>query len=208
MGLLARLVPGGAAEHDPRLLLRRRSVPSLDGQLHSDPHANRLVDARNLDRRHLAPLHPRLPGNPLRDALRHGASPSLDDPDDLPRDRMDLPPGDGARGSVLPFHQIDGSGLFSSAFGHGWLTIYIAFAFLLTWNVIAMEAAACYIGECKNPARDAKIALNLEGGYGVFIYTMIPISFVIVFGASKLGNPLLADPRTIFSDFAGKIFGG
>src|SRR6266516_2810261 len=102
MGLLARLVPGGAAEPDPRLLLPRRPVPSLDGQLHSDPHANRLVDARNLDLRHLAALHPRLPGDPLRDALRHGASPSLDDPDDLPRDRMDLPPVDGAPGSGLP----------------------------------------------------------------------------------------------------------
>ena len=58
--------------------------------------------------------------------------------------------------------------------GHGWLAIYIAFAFLLTWNVIAMEAAACYIGECRDPERDAKIAMNLEGAYGLFIYTMIP----------------------------------
>ena len=82
------------------------------------------------------------------------------------------------------------SGFFSSLDGHGWLTIYIAFAFLLTWNVIAMEAAACYIGECKDPERDAKIAMNLEGGYGVFIYTLIPISFILVLGAKgKLGRP-------------------
>src|SRR5712692_7819900 len=100
-------------------------------------------------------------------------------------------------GQVFHFHQIDGSGLFSSAFGHGWLTIYIAFAFLLTWNVIAMEAAACYIGECKDPARDAKIALNLEGGYGVFIYTMVPVAFVLVLGVKALGNPALVDPKTI-----------
>ena len=52
---------------------------------------------------------------------------------------------------------------FTNLYGHGWLTIYIAFAFLLTWNVIAMEAAACYIGECRDPERDAKIAMNLEG---------------------------------------------
>ena len=109
-------------------------------------------------------------------------------------------------GQVFHFHQIDGSGLFSSAFGHGWLTIYIAFAFLLTWNVIAMEAAACYIGECKDPARDAKIALNLEGGYGVFIYTMIPVAFVLVLGVKALGNPALVDPKTIFVRFAGKVF--
>jgi amino acid transporter len=108
-----------------------------------------------------------------------------------------------AHGSNLAhFHQADGTGFFSSAFGHGWLTLYIAFAFLLTWNVIAMEAAACYIGECKNPDRDAKIALNLEGGYGVFIYTMVPVSFILVLGTSLRS----ADPKTIFDNFAGKVF--
>ncbi len=86
------------------------------------------------------------------------------------------------------------------------MTIYIAFAFLLTWNVIAMEAAACYIGECKNPARDAKIALNLEGGYGVFIYTMVPVAFVLVLGVKALGNSALVDPKTIFVRFAGNVF--
>jgi amino acid transporter len=101
------------------------------------------------------------------------------------------------------FKQPDGTGFFSPLFGHGWLTIYIAFAFLLTWNVIAMEAAACYIGECKDPDRDAKIAMNLEGGYGVFIYTLIPISFILVLGTAARS----ADPRTIFVSFADKVFG-
>src|SRR5439155_10739998 len=109
-------------------------------------------------------------------------------------------------GQVFHFHQVDGSGFFTGAFGHGWLTIYIAFAFLLTWNVIAMEAAACYVGECKDPARDGKIALNLEGGYGVFIYTMVPVSFVLVLGVKALGDASLVDPKTIFVRFAGKVF--
>src|SRR2546421_3448665 len=104
-------------------------------------------------------------------------------------------------GNLSGFHHLDGSSFFSSAFGHNWLVVYIAFSFLLTWNVIAMEAAACYIGECRGPERDAKIAMNLEGLYGLFIYTMIPISFVIVFGA-KLADPAFADPKTIFSNFA------
>ena len=104
------------------------------------------------------------------------------------------------------FSQIDGTGFFTDAYGHGWLTVYIAFAFLLTWNVIAMEAAACYIGECRDPERDAKIAMNLEGAYGLFIYTMIPVSFVIVFGA-HLADPALVDPKTIFSTFASTVFG-
>ena len=105
--------------------------------------------------------------------------------------------------AVYKFHQSDGSGFFTPLYGHGWLTIYIAFAFLLTWNVIAMEAAACYIGECKDPDRDAKIAMNLEGGYGVFIYTLIPISFLLV-----LGSGTSADPKTIFVNFAQGVFGG
>ena len=66
--------------------------------------------------------------------------------------------------------------------------MYIAFSFLLTWNVIAMEAAACYIGETRNPDRDAKIAMNLEGVYGLFIYTMIPVAFIIVIGAKRAGQ--------------------
>jgi amino acid transporter len=110
-------------------------------------------------------------------------------------------------GQLWPFHQIGGTSFFHPIYGHGWLTIYIAFAFLLTWNVIAMEAAACYIGETKNPDRDAKIAMNLEGGYGAFIYTFIPISFIIVLGLSALGNSSLVDPKTIFIDFTSKVFG-
>ncbi len=110
-------------------------------------------------------------------------------------------------GQLIHFHQIAGTGFFHAAYGHGWFTIYVAFMFLLTWNVIAMEAAACYIGECRNPDRDAKIAMNLEGGYGVFIYSFIPISFVIVLGVKALGNSALVDPKTMFVTFASKVFG-
>jgi amino acid transporter len=110
-------------------------------------------------------------------------------------------------GQLFHFHHTDGTGFFAAQFGHGWLTIYLAFAFLLTWNVLAMEAAACYIGECKDPRRDAKIALNLEGGYGLFIYTMIPVAFVIVLGVHALGNSALVDPKTIFVTFSSKVFG-
>jgi len=110
-------------------------------------------------------------------------------------------------GQLFNFHRTDGSGFFQPIYGHGWFTIYIAFAFLLTWNVIAMEAAACYIGECKNPSRDAKIALNLEGGYGLFIYTLIPVAFVIVLGNHALGTAALVDPKTMFVTFSSKVFG-
>jgi amino acid transporter len=111
-------------------------------------------------------------------------------------------------GQLFHFRHTDGTGFFHGLFGHGWLTLYIAFSFLLTWNVIAMEAAACYIGETRNPDRDAKIAMNLEGLYGLFIYTMIPVAFIIVIGVSALGNASLVDPKTIFVHFASKVFGG
>jgi amino acid transporter len=109
-------------------------------------------------------------------------------------------------GELSGFKHLDGTGFFSGLDGYGWLTVYIAYSFLLTWNVIAMEAAACYIGETKNPDRDAKIAMNLEGGYGLFIYTLIPVAFVVVLGAQALSNPDLVDPNTIFVTFAGKVF--
>src|ERR1700733_7750679 len=105
------------------------------------------------------------------------------------------------------FRHTNGSGFFTGLFGHGWLTLYTPFSFLLTWHVIAMEAAACYIGETRNPDRDAKIAMNLEGLYGLFIYTMIPVAFIIVLGLSALGNPSLVDPKTIFVHYAAAVFG-
>jgi amino acid transporter len=111
-------------------------------------------------------------------------------------------------GQLSGFHQLDGSGFFSGLGGHGWFPLYMGYSFLLTWNVIAMEAAACYIGETRDPDRDAKIAMNLEGGYGLLIYTLIPIAFITVLGAKALSNTDLVDPNTIFVTFAGKLFGG
>lgn len=111
--------------------------------------------------------------------------------------------GDNFWGDILPFNQLDGTSFVSDAFGHGWFTIYIAFSFLLTWNVIAMEAAACYIGETKDPDRDAKIAMSLEGVYGLFIYALVPVSFILVIGADGIneGADILWDPNTIFVTF-------
>ena len=111
-------------------------------------------------------------------------------------------------GELAGFKHLDGTSFFSSMSGFNWIQVYIAYGFLLTWNVIAMEAAACYVGECANPDHDAKIAMNLEGGYGVFIYTLVPIAFIVVLGAKALSDPNLADPKTIFVTFAGKVFPG
>ena len=51
MGVLARLVPRGAAQHDPGVVLHHREVQPLAEGLHADPHADRVLDDRHLDRR-------------------------------------------------------------------------------------------------------------------------------------------------------------
>jgi amino acid transporter len=67
-----------------------------------------------------------------------------------------------------------------------------------------MEAAACYVGECRDPHRDAKIALTAEGLYGVFIYIATAVVFVGVLGTALK----TADPLTLYTSFADHIFGG
>ena len=120
-------------------------------------------------------------------------------------------PGVAQWSQLSGFHNLAGGSFFASSiapFGHGWFYVYTAFSFLIAWNVIAFEAAACYIGECKNPERDGKITLVLSGGYGLFIYTLIPIAFVVVLGAKALSDPALVDPKTMFIKFAGEALGG
>ena len=139
-------------------------VQAVAEGLHADPHADRVVDARHLDRRAAAPVHPGVSRHSLR---RDCSRPCSGIISMIPLTFVAIGwifhPSATTGANVCNFHQFDGSGFFSSLDGHGWLTIYIAFAFLLTWNVIAMEAAACYIGECKDPERDAKIAMNARG---------------------------------------------
>ena len=52
LGLLAGVVPGGAAQHDPGLVLPSRSLRHKHHRrIHADPHIHRLVDAGHFDRR-------------------------------------------------------------------------------------------------------------------------------------------------------------
>ncbi len=106
--------------------------------------------------------------------------------------------------NLYPFTTPGGAGFFA---GHS-IFLYIQFSALLTWNVIAMEAAGCYIGECKNPETDAPRAMNLEGGYGVFIYTVLPMALLGVVGYKFIAgsldiNGILARYAKISLNFAG-----
>jgi amino acid transporter len=108
--------------------------------------------------------------------------------------------GDMHGSNLTPFTTPGGFGFFS---GHSWF-LYLQFSALLTWNVIAMEAAGCYLGECRNPDRDAPIAMNLEGGYGVFIYTVLPIAVLGVLGFSFIANTL--DINSILAKYSEAVF--
>jgi amino acid transporter len=80
--------------------------------------------------------------------------------------------------------------------------LILAWMFVMTWSVLAMEAAACYIGECRDPARDAKIAMSVEGLYGFFIFVFTAVALLLVLGGAKN-----IDPLTIFSTFITRITG-
>lgn len=100
-------------------------------------------------------------------------------------------------GNILPLRLPGGQGFLTGTA----LFLFLQFSALFTWNVIAMEAAACYIGECRDPHRDAPVAMNLEGGYGVFIYTVLPFSVLAVLGVGGV----TADPLALFASFAGRV---
>lgn len=109
--------------------------------------------------------------------------------------------GDVSGANIWPPHLPDGTPFFT---GHSFF-LFLQFSALFTWNAIAMEAAACYIGECKNPDRDAPIAMNLSGGYGTFIYTFLPMAVLGVLGAKFIiGSP---DPNAVLVETAVRSIG-
>jgi amino acid transporter len=104
--------------------------------------------------------------------------------------------GDVTGSNIVPFQLPDGTGMFTA---HA-LFLQLQFSALFTWNAIAMEAAGCYIGECKNPDRDAPIAMNLSGGYGTFIYTFLPMAVLGTLGVQAIiASP---DPNGVLVDTA------
>jgi amino acid transporter len=111
------------------------------------------------------------------------------------------------RPEAIHWDQVAGFALPDPA--RGTFTFYVCWIFIMAWSVLAIEAAACYIGECREPARDAKIALTLASAYGAFIYVAVPLMLVAVLGstmsAEGYGDMLvafLAYTRAIFGDRA------
>jgi amino acid transporter len=103
--------------------------------------------------------------------------------------------------SSIHWHNI--AGFHTPPGVHVSATFIAAWFFPILWNVIAMEAAACYVGECRGGARDAKIALTAEGIFGAFIYILTPLMFVAVLGLVLTS----IDPLTLYLTYTDHIFG-
>ncbi len=105
--------------------------------------------------------------------------------------------------SKIDFGRLDGFGFPDGVTGS--FTLVIAWIFIYTWSVLAMEAAACYVGECRDPARDAKIAMTAEGLFGFFIYVAVPLMVIVVLGT---GSALAGiDAKTVFDQYIQTLFG-
>jgi amino acid transporter len=77
----------------------------------------------------------------------------------------------------------------------------MSWIFIMLWSVLGTESSACYIGECQNSARDAKIAMSSSGVYGALISVGIPLLLGAVPGRSDV------DPLTVFLAYTEAIFG-
>ncbi len=105
--------------------------------------------------------------------------------------------------SKIDFGRLDGFGFPDGVDGS--FKLIIAWVFIYTWSVLAMEAAACYIGECRDPSRDAKIAMTAEGLFGFFVYVTVPLMVIAVLGT---GAALVGiDPKTVFDQYITALFG-
>jgi amino acid transporter len=105
------------------------------------------------------------------------------------------------RPSSMHLHNLSGFHFPSGVTGSP--TLILAWMFVMSWSVLGMEAAACYIPECRDPGRDAKISMTAEGLYGFAIFVFTAVMLVAVLGGAKN-----VDPLTIFSTFISKVTGG
>lgn len=91
---------------------------------------------------------------------------------------------------------------FGGAFGH--LTSVMAGLYLIGFAAPAFEAAACHIGEMRDPAFDQPRAMWVSGGMASVYFVLIPVVWLGVFGAGPLERNLAAILGPTFAP----VFGG
>ncbi len=79
---------------------------------------------------------------------------------------------------------------FGGAFGH--LTSVMAGLYLIGFAAPAFEAAACHIGEMKDPAHDHPAAMWFSGGMASVFFVLIPVVWLGSLGAGPLEGNLAA----------------
>ncbi|MDD1776085.1 MAG: APC family permease [Candidatus Methanomethylicus sp.] len=97
------------------------------------------------------------------------------------------------------------TGITASATLNDWLFGIYPWFFIVTWNALAMEATASYLGECKNPAKDAPKAMTAAAITGLVIYTSLPFAMLGVLGAGGVALDPWAGFISVAAIYAGPM---
>ena len=94
---------------------------------------------------------------------------------------------------------------FSGMFGK--LTSAMAGLYLVGFAAPAFEAAACHIGEMKDPKRDQPRAMWVSGGVASIYFVIMPIVWLGVLGTTALGQSVQGDLATVLGPTYAPLFG-
>jgi len=94
---------------------------------------------------------------------------------------------------------------FQGLFGS--LTSAMAGLYLVGFAAPAFEAAACHIGEMKNPNRDQPWAMWVSGGVASIYFVIMPIVWLGVLGTTALGDSIQGGLATVLGPTYAPLFG-
>ena len=92
---------------------------------------------------------------------------------------------------------------FSGVFGR--LTSSMAGLYLIGFAAPAFEAAACHIGEMKDPRKDQPRAMWFSGGVASIYFILIPVVWLGVFGSARLEGNLASLLGPTFAPLVGSL---
>jgi signal transduction histidine kinase/amino acid transporter len=92
---------------------------------------------------------------------------------------------------------------FGGAFGH--LTSIMTGLYLIGFAAPALEAAACHIGEMKDPAVDQPKAMWISGGMASVFFVLLPVVWLGMFSAGPLEGSLASVIGPTFAPVLGSL---